>query len=131
MKGAMKGIFRIDGMSVECILGDRPEERVAPTLVSVDAEISFDMLPAAMSDRLEDAVDYVAVAAAARKSLSEAKCNLLERAAFVAARATMGADMRIDSVSLTVSKPGGVEGVEKVSASITLAREECMEGAAP
>lgn len=127
----MKGFFRIDGMSVECILGDRPEERIAPTHVSIDAEICFDMARAALSDRLEDAVDYVAVAEAARKSLSEAKCNLLERAAYVAARACLGADPRIDSVLLKVSKPGGVDGVDRVSASISLARGEGTEGVAP
>jgi len=128
----VKCALHVDGISVECILGDRPEERLRPVAVCVDAEISFSMARCAATDMLEDAVDYTLAANAVSKALVEGRFRLVESAAYAVARTLMALDGRIDAVSVSVSKPGGIDGVRSVSAEISLDRDDVpsSEGAA-
>src|SRR5574344_1706655 len=50
--------LELNGIEVNCIIGDRPEDRVRPQLLLVDVELTVPDI-AADTDCLKDTVDYV------------------------------------------------------------------------
>ena len=107
--------LKVSGIAVDCIIGDRAEERTRPQRVSVDLELE---VPDAVadSDELGDTADYAALAVRVRAALAAAKCRMIERAAKVACDACM-AEPNVVSVKARVVKRGAVEGVEAVEAT--------------
>ena len=93
----------LENLEVPCIAGDRPEERLRETVLSVDAEISVSARAAAASDDLSDAIDYAALAARISSALRKAKCRLVERAAEIAAEECLK-DPRVEKVRVRVKK---------------------------
>ena len=106
--------LEINGIEVECVIGDLPEERerLQKLLVDLELELPDDVVE---TDALEDTVDYVEIAAEVRATLVAAKCRMIERAAFLAAKAA-GKDPRIKSVRARVVKSGAVPGIKNASA---------------
>ena len=102
-------LLLLEGLEVECVVGDRPEERERPQRLRVDAELAVSDA-AAGSDDLADAVDYAVLAERVRAALVAAKCRLVERAAKVAHDACV-ADPRVLSARVSVSKSGSVPGL--------------------
>ena len=58
--------LELNGLSVDCIIGDLPAERRAPQRLRVDLALEIDDA-AAQSDRLADTVDYARLAADVRE----------------------------------------------------------------
>ena len=50
--------LKLNGIEVECIIGDQPEERESEQRLLVDVALDIDLADAAESDRLDDTVDY-------------------------------------------------------------------------
>ena len=113
--------LRLDGIAVECIIGDLPSERNRLQRLRVDVEL---VVPdaAATSDDIADTADYAALAEKVRSALVAAKCRLVERAAKLAAEACLS-DARVESATATLAKAGAVEGLEAASAEWTAARQ--------
>ena len=113
--------LRLDGIDVDCIIGDLPEERDRLQRLRVDVEV---VVPddVASSDNLADTVDYVALAEKVRSSLVAAKCRMIERAARIAAEACLSLP-RVESATVKVVKAGAVEGIESATAEWTVGRE--------
>ena len=107
--------LKVSGIAVDCIIGDRPEERTKPQRVSVDLELE---VPDAVaeSDDLGDTADYVALSVRVREALAAAKCRMIERAAKVVCDACM-ATPNVFSAKATVTKRGAIEGVEATEAT--------------
>ena len=101
----------LEGLRIECIIGDRPHERTFPQELLVDLALQCDLRPAAASDALADTVDYVAVAQAIRTTLTSARCQMIERAAQLAIDAAFATDPRIQAVQITLRKPHALPGV--------------------
>jgi len=76
--------LKLKAIEVECIIGDRPEERDRLQNLRVNVELEIDEA-VAESDRLADTVDYVALVARIRRALAFAKCRMIERAAKIVA----------------------------------------------
>ena len=76
--------LELNGIEVECIIGEREDERNRLQTLSVDVvmEIPDD---AAESDALEDTVDYAELTELIRSELVAAKCRMIERAAYLVA----------------------------------------------
>ncbi len=107
----MNDIILLEGLRVECIIGDLPQERTFPQELYLDLELGCDLRPAAQSDNLADTVNYVTVTEAIRNALINAKCQMIERAAQLAVDAAFATDIRIRSVALTLRKPHALPGV--------------------
>ena len=114
--------LELNSISLECIIGERPDERqrLQPLQVDVELEIPDD---ASESDELSDTVDYAALAGNIRAALVAAKCRMIERAAKVAADVCM-AEGKVFSARVKVTKSGAVEGLASASATVALSREE-------
>ena len=110
--------LKLNGIEVECILGDLPEERVREQKILVDVALGIDLAPAGASDRLDDTVDYALLVGGIREALEDAKCRLLERAAELVADVCLS-DPRVEKATVSVRKFGGVPGLGSAEARIT------------
>ena len=92
-----------------------------PLILSL--ELGTDTRDAAASDHVRDAVDYDAVAQTVRKIVESLQPALLETLAEKIARALFDA-YPIQSLRLSVDKPGAVAGVKAVGIEIDRRRED-------
>ena len=106
--------LELNGIEVECIIGEREDERNRLQTLSVDVamEIPDD---AAESDALEDTVDYAELTELIRSELVAAKCRMIERAAYLVAEVCRR-DPRVRSVEARVTKSGAIPHLASASA---------------
>ena len=109
-------VLKLNGIMVECVIGDRPDERTRTQKLRVDVEMEIPET-ACETDRLEDTVDYVAVKEAITKALVEASPQMIERAARLAYEATISTSTPLhgQQIKVTVTKYGAIEGLESAS----------------
>lgn len=81
----------------EAVLGQRFE---------VDLEVLLDLVPAGMSDRMEDSVHYGELYETVRHIVEDQRMNLIEALAHKISQAVLKQDARIKEVVITVRKPG-------------------------
>ena len=110
--------LKLNGIEVECILGDLPEERENEQRLLVDVALDIDLADAAESDLLEDTVDYALLVGNIREALEDAQCRLLERAAGVVADVCLS-DPRVERVTVGVRKFGSVSGLGSAEVKVT------------
>lgn len=110
--------LRLNGIVVECILGDLPEERVNEQKILVDVVLELDLQDAADSDCLDDTVDYAILVGNIREALEESRCRLLERAADVVADVCL-ANPRVERATVSVRKYGTAPGLGSAEVRIT------------
>lgn len=104
----------IKGIEIDCIIGERPDERMRLQRISVDVRLTISD-KAGLTDRLEDTVDYVTLADTLRKRLTEAKCKMIERAATIAAESARSLP-GVLSVEVSVTKSGAIPGIASATA---------------
>ena len=110
--------LKLNGIEVECIIGDQPEERENEQRLLVDVALDIDLEDAAESDRLDDTVDYSLLVGNIREALEDAQCRLLERAAGVVADVCLF-DPRVERVTVGVRKFGSVSGLGSAEVRVT------------
>jgi dihydroneopterin aldolase len=110
--------LKLNGIEVECIIGDQPEERENEQRLLVDVALDIDLEDAAESDRLDDTVDYSLLVGNIREALEDAQCRLLERAAGVVADVCLS-DPRVERVTVGVRKFGSVSGLGSAEVKVT------------
>ena len=106
--------LELNGIDVDCIIGERPDERTRPQRLRVDVVLTVDD-KVAETDELADTVDYAALTERIRAALVEAKCRMIERAAKVAFDVCL-ADPRVLAARVKVTKSGAVPGLASASA---------------
>ena len=113
---------RIRKLQLSVFLGVYAEEQLAPRPVVADIELGLDLSRAAASDDLADTVDYDALTQAVRAACCAGnpvkRYALVERLAGEIADICLAFDPRIETVRVTVGKPGAVAGAETVEAEI-------------
>ena len=107
--------LKINGIEVECVLGDLPEERTREQKILVDVSLEMDLESASASDMISDTVDYALLVGNIREALEDAKC----RAAGIVADVCLE-DPLVERAAVTVRKFGSVPGI--ASAAVTLVR---------
>jgi len=110
----------LKGLRIESVIGVHAWERAIRQRLEVDLELAVDTAPAAASDRLEDAVDYAALAGILARTAAEADCRLLEALAERLAAAVLTASGG-RWLRLTLRKPGAVPTA--ATAGISIERE--------
>lgn len=117
-------ILELNGLEVECVIGEREDERNRLQRLLVDLRL---VIPDAASetDALEDTIDYAELADAVRERLVAAKCRMIERAARLAAECAMR-DPRVKSCEARVTKRGSVEHLASAVAVYSQVRRELI-----
>ena len=117
----MTTIVELNGLAVDCVIGDLPDERTREQRLVVDVALEGDFARASSSDDLADTVDYAALAHRIESALRSAKCRLVERAAAIVADACL-VDARVERVTVRVTKPGCVENLASASVKVVASR---------
>ncbi|MBI5645058.1 dihydroneopterin aldolase [Candidatus Kaiserbacteria bacterium] len=104
----------IRNLSIRGTHGTEAREREVEQEFLIDIEAQFDAKRAALSDNLDDTINYVRFRDIAREIVEGRSFFLIERVAAEIAN-TILTDMRIEEVSVTVRKPhvfeSGIPGV--------------------
>ena len=116
--------LKLNGIEVDCIIGELPDERVRTQRLRVDVELDVPDT-AAETDALADTVDYAALSRRIAAALAHAKCRMIERAAKVA-RDVCLAEPAVRSAKVSVTKSGAVPGLE--SAQVVYEGARRMDG---
>ena len=114
----------LNGLAVDCVIGDLPDEREREQRLVVDVALQGDFARSAETDDLADTVDYAALARSIRAALRAAKCRLVERAAAVVAETCFAADGRVERAEVRVAKSGCVEGLASAAVSVAATRQD-------
>ncbi len=120
--------IRIRHLQLSVFLGVYAKEQLMPRPVVADIELGLDLSRAVASDALSDTVDYDALSQAIRSVCSAdatpigadpMRYALVERLAGDIADICLAFDSRIESVRVTVGKPGAIVGAETVEIELS------------
>lgn len=111
--------IHIKDLRVPGILGINPEERINEQEILVNATLWADTRPAALSDEIDDAVNYRTITKALIAHIREGKPMLVERLVQELTDICFDMEPRIRRVRMTVEKPGALRYARSVGISIT------------
>jgi len=106
----LQGKLELCGLEVSCVIGDRADERAREQTLVLDVSLALDIEAVAVSDALEDTVDYVALAEGIRAALKTGRFKMIEAAAACAAEVCLKMP-KVSGVSVRVEKSGSVPGL--------------------
>ena len=118
----MDKIF-IHGLKTEAIIGIFDWERQVKQTVIVDIEISADIRKAALSDSIDDTLNYKRVAKRALVFVEESKFHLVETLAEHVAMLILE-DFGIAWVRISLSKPGAIRNSRDVGVMLERNRDD-------
>jgi dihydroneopterin aldolase len=107
----------IEDLRIETVIGIYDWEREIRQTVSLDLEMAFDNRRAAASDRIEDTLDYKAVAKRLIAFVEGSRFELVETLAERCAEIILD-EFRTPWLRLKLSKPGAVRGSRAVGVVI-------------
>ncbi len=111
----------IQDLEVKCLIGIFDWERKIRQKVKVDLEFPADIRKAARRDRIEDAVDYKAIAKETIAFVSKSRFQLIETLAERLADLLLK-KFRLRSIKVRLSKPGALRHSKNVGVEITRKR---------
>ena len=106
--------LKLNGIDVDCVIGERPDERTRLQTLRVDVELEISDV-AADTDSLSDTVDYAAMTERIRSALASAKCRMIERAAKIVKDICLS-DAKVRAAKVSVTKSGAVPHLESAQA---------------
>ena len=113
----MDKIF-LNEMRVETIVGIWDWERKTKQIVSINLEMGADIKKAAMTDNIEDTLNYKGVAKSIRKFVEDSSFQLVETMAEKIAEIIL-TEFKVPWVKVRVNKPGAIRGSKDVGVVIT------------
>ena len=110
------GVVYIRDLPIECIIGVHPHERASRQRLLVSVELTTDFTGPARTDRLEDAIDYTAIARRIEAFAREGKFQLIET---LAERLTDDLlKQPVTRVALRIEKPAALPATPFVGVSV-------------
>jgi dihydroneopterin aldolase len=117
----MDAIF-LNEMRVETIVGIWDWERKTKQIVSIDLEMGADIKKAALTDNIEDTLNYKGVSKRIRKFVEDSDFQLVETMAEKIAEIIL-VEFNVPWVKVRVNKPGAIRGSKDVGVLITRTQE--------
>ncbi|MGQ0614638.1 MAG: dihydroneopterin aldolase [Planctomycetaceae bacterium] len=109
-------------LSVQAVIGVHERERAAPQPLLLDLDLELDLAGPGLSDRLEESVDYAAVAALVRGHVEGSAYRLVERLACAVAELVLERWPPVRAVRVAVTKPAAVAGAGRVGVEVRRTR---------
>jgi dihydroneopterin aldolase len=106
------------------IIGINPEERIKEQDILINLVLFAEIRPAAVSDAIEDAVNYKAITKRVIKHVEEAADYLVEKLATDIARHILTEFEAVQKVQVRVEKPGALRFAKSVGVEIERSRED-------
>ena len=113
--------IQISDLLASGIIGINPDERVNEQDIRVNATLWVDTHTAAVSDDIEDAVNYRTITKMIIAHIEAGEPMLVERLVSEIADICLG-DSRVQQVEVTVEKPGALRHAQSVGITITRSR---------
>lgn len=110
-------IVFIRELKVDTVVGIYDWERRIRQSVVLDIEMGSDIARGARTDRIEDALDYKAVAKRVAGYVRESEFQLVETMAEKVAELVMQ-EFKVPWIKITLNKPGAVSGSRSVGVTI-------------
>ena len=110
-------IVYISDLRIETIIGIYEWEREIRQIVSIDLEMAADNRKAAATERIDDALNYKAVAKRLIRFVEESEFQLVETLAERIAEIVLD-EFDVDWLRLKLGKPGAVTGSREVGVII-------------
>src|SRR5579871_6380469 len=110
-------IVFIRELKVDTVVGIYEWEKRMRQQVLLDIEMGTDIARAARSDKIEDTLDYKAVAKRVHQFVQESQFGLVETLAEKTAELVMK-EFNVPWIKLTLNKPGAVSGSKSVGVTI-------------
>jgi dihydroneopterin aldolase len=120
----------IENLTVDTVIGIFDWEREIRQAVSLDLEMEFDIRKAAVSDAIEDTLDYKAVSKRLIHFIEQSEFQLVEALAEECASIIL-AEFPVRRVKLKLRKPGAVRGSSAVGVMIERDRKEHSAASQP
>ncbi|MCP4306782.1 MAG: dihydroneopterin aldolase [bacterium] len=114
----------IKDLSIFGIIGINPDERINEQEILVNAILWADTRPAAVSDAIDDAVNYRTVTKALIAHIQGGKPMLVERLVQELVDICFAMEPRIMQAEMTVEKPGALRHARSVGITIRRHRPE-------
>ena len=113
--------IRIEQLELDCLIGINPWERLTKQRITVDITMDVDLSAAGRSDSIRDTVDYRVVAKAVAEEVNSSSYKLVEALAARLAEICM-TNERVQSVEVTLRKPGAIRNATAVGVTIRRSR---------
>ncbi len=114
-----KGLIKISNLKTSCIIGVKPEERLAPQELLIDIVLAADLSKAVSSDDIKDTVDYDNLAAAVVDFVAKSNFQLIEKLAFQTA--TLIKELSdATQVKVVIKKPVALEAARYASVEVSI-----------
>ena len=113
-----KDFIFIEGLETRCVIGIFDWERKVKQRVTIDLKIPTDTRRASRSDRIEDAINYKAIAKRILRETQKSRFQLVESLAESIATLCLK-EFKLRWISVRVSKPGAIRGSKNVGVEIT------------
>ena len=108
-------------LRVETVVGIWDWERKIRQIVSIDLEMAADIRRAAVTDKIEDALNYKAVAKRVQQFVGDSSFQLVETLAEKIAALILD-EFAVPWVQVRVNKPGAIRGARDVGVTIRRSR---------
>lgn len=115
------------GLAVECIIGFIDWERRIKQTVVIDLELPADCRRAALTDSVDDTLDYKRVAKRIVAFVEASGFNLVETMAHRVALLVLE-EFGIEWIRISINKPGAIRGSRDVGVSIQRTRADLAQG---
>jgi dihydroneopterin aldolase len=112
-------------LRTEVIIGIFDWERRVKQTISIDLEIPVDIRRAAATDRIEDTVNYKALAKRVLSFVEASECQLVETLAERVALLLLQ-EFDLDWVRLTLNKPGAIRSSRDVGVALERTRADLL-----
>ncbi|MBT8214421.1 MAG: dihydroneopterin aldolase [Acidimicrobiia bacterium] len=116
--------IHIFDLEVDGILGIKPDERVNKQTIRVNATLWVDTKEAAVSDDIDDAVNYRTITKAIVAHIENGEPFLVERLVAEIVEICFETDSRITEAEVRVEKPGALRHARSVGITIRRTRQE-------
>ena len=113
--------IRIEQLELDCLIGVNPWERLTKQRFTIDITMDVDLSAAGRSDSIRDTVDYRVVAKAVAEEVNSSSYKLVEALAARLAEICM-TNERVQSVEVTLRKPGAIRNATAVGVTIRRSR---------
>ena len=113
--------IRIEQLELDCLIGVNPWERLTKQRITIDITMEVDLSAAGRSDSIRDTVDYRVVAKAVAEEVNSSSYKLVEALAARLAEICM-TNERVQSVEVTLRKPGAIRNATAVGVTIRRSR---------
>ena len=123
----MKGTILLKEMESQLKIGVEQKERIDPQAIFFDIEIGMDITDAAMSQNIEETVNYNAVQRVIEQFLENKDYILLEKVASDVAVLLLKEFPRIEEITLTCWKPQALQKKNVKNVGIKISKKRNNE----